>query len=164
MRTAKPSGSTFRSRLGTVVAWIEAGVVSRAIDPNPVSPVDPLTILCDRTDRESAGHLEPPVLRSSNVPDLPRDFRQILVLAEDYGNIVGVLPGQSDHVDGDADVDALLFAREITVFRAAGQADNLVPVDKGPGVDGGATPAEVGELVGPEVVPEGVSSRSGTPV
>src|ERR1017187_7262075 len=151
-----PSGSTTRSRLGTVVAWIEAGVVRRAVDPNPVSPVDPLTILSDRTDRESAGHLKPPVLRSSNGPDLPRDFRQILVLTENYGNIVGVLPGQSDHVDGDADVDALLFAREITVFRAAGQADNLVPVDKGPGVDGGATPAEVGELVGPEVVPEGV--------
>src|ERR1035437_7691255 len=150
------SASNLRLHLCLVVSWIEAGVVSRAVNPNPVSPVDPLTILSDRTNRESAGHLKPPVLRSSNVPDLPRDFRQILVLAEDYGNIVGVLPGQSDHVDGDADVDALLFAREITVFRATGQANNLVPVDKGPGVDGGATPAEVGELVGPEVVPEGV--------
>jgi hypothetical protein len=64
VRLYRPMSRTFtvtvcptRSRLGTVVSWIEAGVVSRAVDPNPVSPVDPLTILSDRTDRVSAGHL-----------------------------------------------------------------------------------------------------------
>jgi hypothetical protein len=60
------------SGLGPVVSRVKAGIVGRAVDLNPVGPVDPFTVLDDRTDREGAGNLEPPALRPRDVPDLPR--------------------------------------------------------------------------------------------
>jgi hypothetical protein len=162
-RAAK-SGCDAGSGLGAVVTWVYAGIVGGAVDANPVSPVDPLAIWSDRAHGESAGDFDPSVLAPRDVPNLPRHLRQVLVLAENHGDIVYVLPGQPDHIDGYADVDALLFARKMAVFRSIGQVDDLVPVDQRPGVDGGPRRPRWASLLVQKWRQKGLSSRSGTPV
>ena len=72
--------------------------------------------------------LDPTILFSRDHPDLFGHFGEVLILAEDHGHVVFAPVGQADHVQRDADVDALLLSNQDGVFGTVGQSHRLVSV------------------------------------
>ncbi len=98
------------SGLRAVVARIQRTVVRRAIQADPIGPVDTATVGGRRAARVGARDLDPAPLVTSDRPDLIRDLREVLVLAEDKSDVVVVGPSEADDVQRDSDVDTLLLA------------------------------------------------------
>jgi hypothetical protein len=97
-----------------------------------------------------------PALFSRDHPDLRGHLGEVLVLAEDKGNVELVPVGHADHAQRDPHVDPLLFAGEERVLGPVGQAHRLVPVVKRATVDVHALPTDDSKLPLPERVPKGV--------
>src|SRR5213594_3662393 len=99
-----------------VVAPIEARVVQGAIDADPVGLVDASAVAAGRAPRERRRDLDPAILFPRDHPDLFGHLGEVLILAEDHGDVVVAPVGQADHVQRDADVDALLLSNQDGVF------------------------------------------------
>ena len=92
---------------GAIVPRVETGIVSGALDFNPVGAVDTAWFGDDRADRKGARGLDPAPLFLGDDPDFVSDFREVLVLTEDQGDIVFLTVSETDDVQGQADVHAL---------------------------------------------------------
>lgn len=158
MRRCTPASGS-RGHPRSVVAAIETSVVGRAIDPDPVGLVNAATVPRRRAEGERAGDLDPSVLLPRDGADLFCDFREVLVLAEDDRYVVLFSVRHADHVEGQPDVDPLLFARQKRMGGAIRQPDGLVAVPERSAEDVDALPAYGSELGLPETVPEGVVGK-----
>lgn len=94
----------------TEVPSIQACLVDLPVDRDPIGSVDSSTSTSGGARGECAGDLDPTILLPGDFPDLARDLGEVLILAEEHRYVVGALGGQSDDVDGNADVDSLLLA------------------------------------------------------
>lgn len=68
--------------LRSIVARINATVVHRTIDSNPVGSVNPFRIFEGRACWKGGCDLDPAILFLRDNADLVGDFRQILILAQ----------------------------------------------------------------------------------
>lgn len=137
-----------------VVTGIEATVVGGPIDPNPVGPIDAASIVIGRADGKSTGDLDPAVLLHGDGADLVGNFGEVLILAEDQGDIVRVISSGGDDIKGEANVDAFLVADENRGNSTAGESDGLIAILERAGEGPDADAAHLGELGCPEVIPE----------
>src|SRR3989441_7767869 len=153
-RTAPPTARNVRRRAPRVVPPVQACVVGRPIDPDPVGLVDPASVPTGWARGKSARDLDPAVLFPSYDADLLGYLREVLVLTQNQSDVVLLAMGHADDVERDADVDSLLLSRKEGVPGAVGKFHGLVPVAKRPAVDVDALPADRPELPFPEAMPE----------
>jgi len=95
-----------------VIVGIEAGIVQRAVDPNPIRLIDAPPVSTGRTDRKRGSDLDPAVLLQRDQANLIRDFREVLILAEDQRYVVLLAVRQVERVQRQPDIDPLLFGDE----------------------------------------------------
>lgn len=114
-----------------VIEWVDAGVVRRAIDLNPVGPIDSADVWTLRTVRECARHLDPPALLARHRADFVGDFGQVLVLAEHERDVVFLAMRLANDIDRNPHVDALFLAIPVGVRVSAGQAYGSIAVPQG---------------------------------
>lgn len=139
-----------------VIPPVEALVVERSVDPDPIGLVDPPAVPSCGAVGEGARELDPASLLPRDGPNLLGDLRKILILAEDECHVVFAPVGERDHIERDPHIDPLLFAGQKGVLRAVGQIHPAVALSEWPAVHDHAPPPHRGELVGPEGVPPGV--------
>jgi hypothetical protein len=95
-----------------VVPGIEREIVRRAVEPDPVGRVDPAAVRGGRAVWVRTCDRDPAALVAGDRPDLVGDLGQVLILAEDQGDVVLVGPREADDVQDNPDVDPLLLADE----------------------------------------------------
>ncbi len=109
-------------RVRAVIPCIQASVVEFPVHPEPISLIDSSSCRSSRTNRECRHNLQPTVLRTGNLPDFFRYFSQVLVLAENHGDIKLVQACHSNHVQANSDVSAFFLSRDyVFLIRAVGQ-------------------------------------------
>ena len=113
-----------------VVAGVDAGVVRRAVDANPVGAVDAAVIAAGGAIGESAGDLDPSVLLGGDHSNFRRRFGQILVLTEHQGDVLLVAMGHADDVQGNADFNTLLLRGKECVRCSVRKFHRLVAIAK----------------------------------
>jgi hypothetical protein len=97
--------------LRSIVARINARIVKRALDWNPVGRINSALVGCRRTRWKSRYHVYPPVLLSRNDTHFRCHLGKILVLTEHQCHVVRILMRQPNHIDGDTNIDALSLRR-----------------------------------------------------
>src|SRR5439155_8757752 len=120
-RTASPIARNVRRQASPVVPPVQARVVGRTVDPDPVGLVDAAAVPAGWAGRKRAGDLDPPVLLPRDLSYLVRHLREILILAQNQPDVVRPAVGQAGDVERDADVDPFLLSRQEGVSRAVGQ-------------------------------------------
>ena len=98
-----------RLRFGTVVAGVKAGVVSRAIDFNPIRAVNSAPVGTGRTEWKRTGYFDPAVLLVGDLADFVSNFRQILILAENKGDVEGAGMRESDDIQREPNIHAFFL-------------------------------------------------------
>jgi hypothetical protein len=151
------------SRFWPIVVWVEARIVSRPVNLNPLGAVNTPAVLSGRTGRESARHLNPSGLLHGNGLHLSGRLRQVLVLAEDERHIVAVLSRHSHHVEGQTHINTLFFANENRRGAATGKTHGLVAISERAGESSDAPRSHNGQLGRPEMIPKRVVGWVGDP-
>jgi len=147
--------------LETVVAGIEASVVSGLVDREPVGCFDAAAVEgCDPAGKRGRD-FQPAVLFMSDNAEFSCHFGKVLILAEDHGHVVFLAVGHADDVDGTPHIDALLLGGEKCVFLAARRLDAAVSVSQATGEHRNALTTHRGHLRNPEVTPGSVILRRG---
>ena len=137
----------------SIVVQVDASIIGGAFNANPIGVVDTSFVGAPRSIRESAGHLDPPVLLPRNEAYFVGNFREILVLAKHNRYVVSVSMGEPNDVDGEANIDAFLFSDTCCVGGAAGNLERFVTVPKWPTIDVNALARDGQKLPRPEVIP-----------
>lgn len=139
-----------------IIAGIQAGLPDGPIDSDPVGPVDASSVPRGRTDRECGRDLDPAILLVRNGTDLVGNLGEVLILAEDQGDIVFSAVSHADNVEGDPDIDPLLLTGCVRVLAPRRKPDSAIPVSQRARECVNALPAHEEQLVRPEVMPEGI--------
>lgn len=84
----------------SMISPIEARVVDRPVNRNPVGLVDPAAIPACGADGKGAGDFQPAPLLPRNDPDLFGHLGQVLILAEDQSHIIFATVCHPDDVEG----------------------------------------------------------------
>ena len=164
MSRTKPTQASLRYvRWGAppVVTPIEAGIVGRTTDTDPVGLVDSAAVWAGPTQRKRAGQLDPAILLAGDHTNLVSGLRKILVLAQDQSDVVLAAVCHANDVESDSDVDALLLARPETVDSAVRELHRPPSKAKRTAIDLNPLPADRTELRLPEPMPAEIVSSSG---
>src|SRR5436305_1551945 len=84
--------------LWPIIAAVDAGVVSRSVNAEPIGFVDASAIFAGRTGWKRTRHFDPSLLFAGDHADLLSDFRKILVVAKNNSDLVFVAVGHADDV------------------------------------------------------------------
>lgn len=136
-----------------IVATIQARVIHRPLDPDPVCLVNAAPIVCRRTIRKSGSNLDPTVLLLGDRPNLVSDFRKILILAEDQGHVVLLPVGHTNDVQRDSNINTLFFPCEERMLGTVRQRHTLATIAQRARVGVHPLTAQHRQLVRPEIVP-----------
>jgi hypothetical protein len=92
----------------TIVRGVNASVVKRLVDFEPIGGIDPTKVGGLVGQRKSACRFDPPILVFGNAPDLFCGFSEVLVLAENQGDVEFLFSRKTNDIQCDPDINAFL--------------------------------------------------------
>lgn len=114
-----------------VISGINAEVISGLINPYPVSFCNS-TNLGTCSKGEGRGNFNPAILLLSDDPNFFGNFREVLILAKNEGNIISPSVSQSYDIKGDSDVYPLFPPCPYSVRLPSRKVDLLILISQIP--------------------------------
>jgi hypothetical protein len=140
----------------SIVSRIDASVVQLLLNRQPVRVADAAAVAGGPSPGVRAGNLDPSALLTSDLAHFDGDLGEILVLAENHGDIEGATVDEADNVNGDANINPLLLADAERLLLAVGEQHSLGTVTEWPLKNVNVATPHHGELVEPEAIPKSI--------
>ena len=142
-----------RRQASPLVPPVQACVVGRTVDPDPVGLVDPTAVAAGRTRGERSRDLDAAALLTGDRPDLVRNLREVLTLARIQPGVV--LPAGAMRMMSSSTRTSIPVSSRQGVAGAVGELHGLVPAAKRPTTDVNVLRADRPECPFREGMPDG---------